>query len=125
MIAFYLADHAHLWARFAGFSTSGKVLVGFFALVAAAAVYLAWEFHVAPLIPNPGDTQAIQDADDEACALTRPAPAVGRAAVVPELPADQWARIERQMQAAYDDYRAGGGLPGETRTTWTREDYRS
>lgn len=68
MSAFYLADHAHLWARFAGFSTSGKVLVGFFALVAAAAVYLAWEFHVAPLIPNPGDTQA--------------GPAIGRASVV-------------------------------------------
>lgn len=72
MIAFYLADHAHLWARFAGFSTSGKVLVGFFALVAGAAVYLAWEFHVAPLIPDPGDVQAIQNA-----------PAIGQASVPP------------------------------------------
>lgn len=76
-------------------------------------------------VPNAYDVahaQAIQDADDFSCALTRPAPA---RTVVPELPADQWERIEREMQAAYDDYRTGGGLPGETRTTWTREDYRS
>lgn len=123
MIAFYLADHAHLWARFAGLSTSGKVLAGFFALVAVSAAYLAWEFHVAPLIPDPGDVQAIQDADDEACALTRPLPRVVARAAVPI--DDQWAAALTGFEFDALIYRAGLGAPGETRTTWTREDYRS
>jgi len=71
--------------------------------------------------PTPADVQAVQDAPDfdahaaQACQLT----------ALPQLPADQWQRIEAQMHAAYDTYRDGGGLPGEHRTTWTREDYRS
>lgn len=122
MIVFYLADHAHLWARFTGFSTSGKVLVGFFALVAVSAAYLAWEFHVAPVVPDPGDAQAIQDADDESVALTRP---LCRDDLAPGFTDSQWAELTNGFAADAYTYRSGGGLPGERRITWTREDYRS
>jgi len=63
---------------------------------------------------GPADVQAIQDA--ESCALTQPAPAFTD---------DQWVELVNGFAAAIDTYRGGGGLPGEHRTTWTREDYRS
>jgi len=86
----------------------------FVGVVGVSLAYLAVEMRFAPEMPDPGTTQAVQDA--EACALTQPAPAFTDT---------QWAELVNGFAAAIDTYRAGGGLPGEHRTTWTREDYRS
>jgi hypothetical protein len=76
--------------------------------------------------------QAIQDAPDPldlyaelACAHTQPTPPDIARAAAPILTADQWEELAHAFAADAYTYRAGGGMPGEHRTTWTREDYRS
>lgn len=110
---------------------SGPVFLIVVALVGVAVVALlarsligqdiepAYRRYGPPL--GPGDVQAIQDA--EACALTQP-----RAidlAVAPGFTDSQWAELDNAFAADAYLYRSGGGMPGETRTTWTREDYKS
>jgi hypothetical protein len=67
--------------------------------------YLAWEFHVAPVIPDPGTAQAIQDAPATGQATVPPSRRGGRiyltdretnqraADLDKQLPADRWEQL--------------------------------
>jgi hypothetical protein len=59
---------------------------------------------------SPADAQAIQDADNDSVALTHDT---------------HWQELETGFAADIAAYRGGLGMPGEHRTTWTREDYTS
>jgi hypothetical protein len=58
----------------------------------------------------PVEAQATQDADNESVALTHDT---------------RWQELDDGFRADLIAYRGGLGLPGERRTTWTREDYQS
>jgi hypothetical protein len=59
---------------------------------------------------SPADVQAIDQADDESVALTVD---------------HRWLELEAGFAADALAYRGGLGMPGEHRTTFTREDYQS